>query len=143
MPKGIYTKKRKETDMKSEKLAQKIYDELLTEALKKFDENLFWEKITEFLKKKPGYSMFYAIDDDKVDVIEIKENTITSIYILENYIIDLLIKNGFYVTIDYDSKYINYSTPKYRIRLMDDYYVKRTRFYPKEYKGEVFNDKVN
>lgn len=130
--------------MKSEKVAQKIYDELLAEALKKFDENLFWEKITEYFKKKPNNSMFYVIEDeDKVDVINIHENNITSIHILENYIIDLLIKNGFYVTIDYNSKYVNYSTTSYKIRLMDDYYVKRTRFYPKEYKGEVLNDKVN
>lgn len=130
--------------MKSEKVAQKIYDELLTKALKKFDENLFWEKITEFFKKTPNNSMFYIIEDeDKVDVIDIKENNIISIHILENYIVDLLIKNGFYVTIDYNSKYVNYSTTSYKIRLMDDYYVKRTRFYPNEYKGEVLNDKVN
>lgn len=130
--------------MKSEKVAQKIYDELLTEALKKFDENLFWEKITEFFKKTPNNSMFYIIEDeDKVDVIDIKENNIISIHILENYIVELLIKNGFYVTIDYNSKYVNYSTTSYKIRLMDDYYVKRTRFYPNEYKGEVLNDKVN
>ena len=130
--------------MKSEKVAQKIYDELLTKALKKFDENLFWEKITEFFKKTPNNSMFYIIEDeDKVDVIDIKENNIISIHILENYIVDLLIKNGFYVTIDYNSKYVNYSTTSYKIRLMDDYYIKRTRFYPNEYKGEVLNDKVN
>lgn len=130
--------------MKSEKVAQKIYDELLTKALKKFDENLFWEKITEFFKKTPNNSMFYIIEDeDKVDVIDIKENNIISIHILENYIVDLLIKNGFYVTIDYNSKYVNYSTTSYKIRLMDDYYVKRTRFYPNEYKGEVLNDKVD
>lgn len=130
--------------MKSEKVAQKIYDELLTEALKKFDENLFWEKITEFFKKTPNNNMFYIIEDeDKVDVIDIKENNIISIHILENYIVELLIKNGFYVTIDYNSKYVNYSTTSYKIRLMDDYYVKRTRFYPNEYKGEVLNDKVN
>lgn len=130
--------------MKTEKVAQKIYDELLTEALKKFDENLFWEKITEFFKKTPNNSMFYIIEDeDKVDVIDIKENNIISIHILENYIVDLLIKNGFYVTIDYNPKYVNYSRTSYKIRLMDDYYVKRTRFYPNEYKGEVLNDKVN
>ena len=130
--------------MKTEKVAQKIYDELLTKALKKFDENLFWEKITEFFKKTPNNSMFYIIEDeDKVDVIDIKENNIISIHILENYIVDLLIKNGFYVTIDYNSKYVNYSTTSYKIRLMDDYYIKRTRFYPNEYKGEVLNDKVN
>ena len=130
--------------MKSEKVAQKIYDELLTEALKKFDENLFWEKITEFFKKTPNNSMFYIIaDEDKVDVIDIKENNIISIHILENYIVDLLIKNGFYVTIDYNPKYVNYSTTSYKIRLMDDYYVKRTRFYPNKYNGEVLNDKVN
>lgn len=127
--------------MKSEKIAQKIYDELLSEALKKFDETLFWEKITDFFKRKPNNSMFYIIDDEKVDVIEINENNITSIHILENYIIDLLIKNGFYVTIDYNSKYVNYSTSSYKIRLMDDYYIKRTRFYPKENNGEVLNDK--
>ena len=130
--------------MKTEKVAQKIYDELLTKALKKFDENLFWEKITEFFKKTPNNSMFYIIEDeDKVDVIDIKENNIISIHILENYIVDLLIKNGFYVTIDYNSKYVNYSTTSYKIRLMDDYYIKRTRFYPNEYKGEVLNDRVN
>lgn len=129
--------------MNSEKIAQKIYDELLAEALKKFDENLFWEKITEFFKRNPNNSMFYTIDDEKVDIIEINKNNITSIHILENYIIDLLIKNGFYVTIDYNSKYVNYGTTSYKIRLMDDYYVKRTRFYPKEYRGEVLNDKIN